>query len=150
MHPWLDLLCLGMTQVRKVLEDVKPDGFEILAVASRLTGYMAFVSWANLIVRAVKGEAVEDGWRVWLSSAAYVGTSAFLAAMQLRAGVGTHATTAEARGMMRQAATDAEQREQRDAARDGRLYRVNTAMAILAGVTLAAAIVTLVVTLVRT
>ncbi len=130
--------------------DVKPDLFETLAVAERLAGYLAFVSWANLIVRAIKGEAVEEDWRVWLTSAFYIATSGFRAAVELRSGVGTHAASVEARAIMCQAATDASEREQRDTARDERLFRINAAMAVLAGVTLTVAVTSLIITLART
>ena len=54
----------------------------------------------------------------------------------------------EVREVMRTAAEDDAERDQRNAARDERIYKVTVAMAVVAGVTLAAAIITLVVTLV--
>jgi hypothetical protein len=132
-----------------------------------LAAYAAFVSWLNLIVRAVRGEDVRQDRRTTYATAAFIGARAIYSATHTRETVGLHNSVVELRQLQReaakdaeardrrmrellqQAAADAEAREKRAADRERNLYKINVAMAVLAGLTLAAAIVTLVVTIVK-
>jgi hypothetical protein len=133
-----------------------------------MAAYAAFVTWLNLIVRAVRGEDVEQDRRTTYATAAFIGARAIYSATHTRETVGLHNSVVELRELQReaakdaeardkrmrellqQAAADAEARETRGAAdRERNLYKINVAMAVLAGLTLAAAIVTLVVTIVK-
>jgi len=144
------------------------DGFDVLfGLFPGLTGYAAFVSWARVIVRALRGEPVVEDRRTIYATAAFIAARAISSGAHVRQSVALRDSVVELRGLLGDAAADAEEREKRlsetlaiaaadaetrekrAADRDKRLYKVNIAMATLAGLTLLAAIVTLVVAVVR-
>jgi hypothetical protein len=47
-------------------------------------GYAAFVSWASLIVRAIRGEDVKEDWRVWTSTAALMASFVLISGTRVR------------------------------------------------------------------
>jgi len=158
MHP--------MRQLRRIRAYI--DGFDVLfGLFPGLTGYAAFVSWARVIVRALRGEAVIEDRRTTYATAAFIAARAISSGTHVRQSVALHESIRELRELLGEAAADAEAREKRlaetleaaaldaearerrAADRDKRLYKVNVAMASLAGFTLLAAIVTLVVAIVQ-
>ena len=143
------------------------DAYDVLfGLVPGLAGYAAFVAWADVIVRALRGEDTSENWRTFVGSAGYIGSRAMISSANARSNVALHDSVTEMRQLLREAAKDAEERdsrlrdllrevaadaqarEQHAAQRDQRLYRVTFAMAVLAGLTLLSAIVTLVVTIV--
>jgi hypothetical protein len=125
------------------------DGFDVVfGLLPGLTGYAAVTVWTQMLIRGVRGEQDEaDEWRLIAASAAYIATRSLASASRVRGDVSMHASVAEMRELLREAARDAEQRDGRAAAMEARLYRINVRMAWVAGLTLAAAIVTLGVTI---
>lgn len=124
-----------------------------------LFGYAAFVAWADVIVRALRGEDVSENWKTLVGSASYVGSRAMVSSTNVRASFALNEAVSETRQLLReaadeaeardermreflrQAAADADARDRRAAEREDKLYRV-------AALTLMAAIVTLVVTII--
>jgi hypothetical protein len=98
--------------------------------------YAAFVTWASLIVRAIRGEDVEEDWRVFVSTAAAMSAFAFVSGTRVREAAALRGTAVEVRELVREA-------EQQD-----RLTRLTKRLVLLAALTLAAAVVTLVVAIV--
>jgi hypothetical protein len=111
-------------------------------------GYMAFVSWASLIVRAIRGEDAKEDWRTFVSSGAFISTRSLVRSGRVRQAEALRDTAAEVRELVREAAEDAKQRDQRAVEQQSRLTTLTKWLVALAGVTLAAAIVTLAVTIV--
>jgi hypothetical protein len=117
------------------------DAFDVwFGLLPWLTGFAMAVSWAKLIVRALRGEAVKEDWRVTYSTAAFIAVRAMADASGPRESAALRDSVTEMRGLLRDAAQDAEERDKRAATRDRRLYRTTVAMAVLAGFTLLAAI----------
>jgi len=112
--------------------------------------YAAFVTWASLIVRAIRGEDVEPDWRVYVSTAAAMATFTIVSATRVREIAALRGAAVEMRRVVREAAEDAQRRDQRAAERDRRLNRLTTRLVTLAALTLVAAVVTLAVSIVRT
>jgi len=100
------------------------DLFETLAVAERLAGYLAFVSWRTSLFAPSRAKlskrtgACGSRLRSTLPRAASVPRWSCAVASALT-------PQASRRAIMCQAATDASEREQRDTARDERLFRIN-------------------------
>ncbi len=111
-------------------------------------GYAAFVSWASLIVRAIRGEEVEEDWRVWVSTAALMASFVFVSGTRVRETAALRGAAIEMRELTRVAARDAETRDRRAAEQQDRLAALTKALIVLAALTLAAAVVTLVVSVV--
>jgi hypothetical protein len=111
-------------------------------------GYMAFVSWASLIVRAIRGEDAKEDWRTFVSSAAFISTRALVRSGRVRQAEALRDTATEVRELVREAAEDAKQRDRRAAEQQDRLTRLTKSLVLLAALTLAAAVVTLVVAIV--
>jgi hypothetical protein len=111
-------------------------------------GFAAFVSWASLIVRVLRGEEVKEDWRVVVSTGAAMSAFALVSATRVRELATQRAATVEMRELVREASEDAQCREQRAAEQQDRLTRFTKWLVLLAAVTLAAAIVTLVVSIV--
>lgn len=112
-------------------------------------GYLAFVVWARLIVRALRGEKAVQDWTTDIATAFFIGVGAVVSAARVRTAVSLHTSVTETRELLKDAAADAARQDQAGAKRDDRVYRVTVTMAWVAGLTLAAAIVTLTVTIVN-
>jgi hypothetical protein len=108
----------------------------------------AFMTWASVIVRAIRGEDVEPDWRVYASPAAAMTAYTVVSATHVRETVALRGAAVEMHAVVREAAKDAKAREAAAAERDGRLTALTKLLVLLAALTLAAAVVTLVVTMV--
>jgi len=113
-----------------------------------VTGYAAFVSWASLIVRGIRGEEAKEDWRTFVSSVAFISARALVSGTQVREAVALRSAAVEMRELTREAAEEAQRREQRAAEQQERLTRLTKWLVGLAAVTLIAAIVTLAVSIV--
>jgi hypothetical protein len=133
----------------KALGQAKPDSVEMFyGFLPAMAGYAAFVMWAGLIVRAIRGEPAREDWRVLLASTLFLATRTLVSGTHVRESLALRASVVEMRGLLSEGAQAAERRDQRDAERSERLRKLTIALVALAGMTLAAAIVTLIVTVV--
>lgn len=136
------------------------DSFDIFfGLLPLMASYAAFVCWAKLIVRAIRGEEVQEDWRVTVATAAHIGIRALVAATEVRESVAlrqavgetslaishTHQSVSDTRQLLNDIAVDATNRDHQSRKQQDQLYKVTLAMAWVAGFTLLAAIVTLVV-----
>jgi hypothetical protein len=112
-------------------------------------GYVAFVVWARLIVRALRGEEAVQDWTTDIATAFFIGVGAVVSGARVRTAASLHTSVTETRELLKDAAGDAARRDQAAGKRDDRVYRVTLTMGWVAGLTLAAAIVTLAVTIVK-
>jgi len=125
------------------------DSFDLLfGIFPAAANIAAFVSWASLITRAIRGEEVKEDWRLFASTGAAMAAFAFNRATHVREAAAMRGTAVELRELVREAAEDAQRRDQRAAQQQDRLTRLTKWLVLLAAVTLAAAFVTLVVTIV--
>jgi hypothetical protein len=122
---------------------------EVWFFSLTIVRYVAFVAWADVIVRAVRGEEAKENWKTLTSTAALITFSTLTSAAEARELATLRGTAVEVRGLVDDAASQAEQRDQRAAERDRRaaeqqerMLRFNKWAVILAALTLAAAIVT--------
>jgi hypothetical protein len=113
-----------------------------------------FVAWADVIVRAIRGEDSKENWKTLTSSAALIGFSALTSAAEVREFASLRGASVQMRGLVGDAATEAAQRDERAAERDRRAAKqqermllINKLLVVLAALTLTAAIVTLAVTI---
>jgi hypothetical protein len=128
--------------------ELMPDSTEIyFGMLPASAFYAAFVTWASLLVRAIRGEDVEPDWRVYASTAAAMATYTITSATRVRETAALRGAAVEMRAVVHQAAEDAKLREQRAAESDRRLTRLTKRLVLLAALTLAAAFVTLVVSI---
>jgi hypothetical protein len=111
-------------------------------------GYAAFVSWASLIVRAIRGEDVKEDWRVWASTAALMASFVLISGTRVRETAALRSAAVEMRELVGVYAKDAETRDRRAAEQQNRIAALTKALVALAALTLASAVVTLVVALV--
>lgn len=126
------------------------DAFDVLfGLFPWMAAYMAFVMWANKIVNAIRGEEVTDDWRTTSATVAFIAARSIASATEVRESVALRESVVEMRQLLREAAADAEARDRRAADREDKLFSVTVKMAWVAGFTLLAAIVTLVVTIVK-
>ena len=139
--------CMPLFRLLRKLGSVV-DAYDAFSMFLWMTGFSAFVSWAQMIVRAIRGEAVQQDWRTTYSAAAFIAALVVGSASKARGGAALGESLVEMRKLLREGAKDAEARDKRATVMQKQLYRVNVAMASLAGLTLLAAIVTLVVTIV--
>lgn len=136
------------------------DSFDVFfGLLPLATSYAAFIAWANLIVRAIRGEEVEQDWRASGASAAHIAMRSLVAATEVRESVAlrqavgdtrqavsdTHRAVSDTRQLVHEIALDAVERDRRAEERQDQLYKVQLTMAWVAGLTLIAAIVTLAV-----
>ena len=126
------------------------DAFDVLfGLFPWMAAYIAFVTWASKIVNAIRGEEVIDDWRTTFATVAFIAARSIGSAAEVRGNVALHESVVEMRELLREAAADAEARDRRAAEREAKLFSVTVKMAWVAGFTLLAAIVTLVVTIVK-
>jgi hypothetical protein len=125
------------------------DAVDVLLLSAAGAGFAAFVSWTSLIVQALSGEEVEEDWRVLVSTAGLMAAFTLVAGTRIRETAALREAAVETRELVREAAVDAQHRDQRAAEQQDRLTRLTKWLVLLAAVTLAAAIVTLVVSIVN-
>jgi hypothetical protein len=121
-----------------------------------MVGYAAFISWANVIVRAIRGEEAKENWRTFMSTGALIGIWTLTSGARVREMASLRGAAVEMRGLAHEAAAQSEIRDQQAAERDRHASRQQAHMlsltkwlVALAGLTLAAAIVTLMVSIVQ-
>lgn len=132
------------------------DGVDALTLSLAVARYAAFVAWAEVIVRAIRGEDSKENWKTFSSSVVLIGLSALQAGAEIREFASLRGATVEMRSLVHDAAEQAALREQRAAKRDRQSAKqqsttlmINKGMIVLAGLTLTVAIVTLAITLAR-
>jgi hypothetical protein len=130
------------------------DGVDALTFSLALARYLACVAWADVIVRAIRDEEAKENWKTFSSSAVLMALSALQSGAEIREFASLRGAAVEMRGLVHDAARQAELREQRAAERDResaaqqeRILRLTKWLVALATLTLAAAIVTLAVTI---
>lgn len=128
---------------------------EVWFLFGALTRFAAFTAWGNLIVRLNRGEEAKEDWRTLSSAAALITFSTLTSAAEAREFASLREAAVEMRGLVDNAAAQAEVRDQRAAERDRqaakqqeRMLQTNKQAVRLAAITLAVAILTLVVALV--
>lgn len=128
------------------------DAVDVLFVLMGSAGHAAFVSWANVIVRAIRGEEAKENWRTFASSGVLVGMWALTSGARVREMASLRGAAVEMRGLVHDASAQSELRNQQAAKRDfhasqqqAHMLSLTRWLVALAGLTLAAAIVTLVV-----
>lgn len=136
-----------MTRVQRLKAYLDP--FDVVfGIFPAAANYAAFVTWASLIVRAIKGEEVKEDWRLFVSTAAAMAAFALNSGTRVREAAALRGAALEVRELVREAAEDAERRDQRAAEQQDRLTTLTKWLVLLGAVTLAAAVVTLVVSIV--
>jgi hypothetical protein len=116
--------------------------------------YAAFAAWTDVIVRAIRGEDSKENWKTLTSTAALMGLSALHSGAEIREFAALRGAAVEMRGLVDDAAKQAELRDQRAAERERqaaeqqeRMLRLTKWLVAFAVLTLAAAIVSAVVTI---
>jgi hypothetical protein len=117
-----------------------------LLVAS--VGYAAFATWTPLIVRTIRGEEVEEDWRVRASTVGVMAAFTLVSGSRMRETAAMRGATVETRELVREAAVDAQRRDRRVAEEQDRLATMTKRLVLLAALTLATAVVTLAVSIV--
>lgn len=145
-----------MSPIQRLKAKANIDAIDVFFLLTAATGYAAFVSWASLIVRAIRGEEVDEDWRVFVSTGASMAAFTLVAGARARETAALRGAAVEMRGLVSDAAEDAQRRDQRAADRDvrdsrrqDRLYTLTKWLVALAALTVAAAVVTLVVSIAR-
>jgi hypothetical protein len=138
-----------MVGVRRLMTKTNIDAVDVVyGLVPGFAAYAAFVSWASSIVRAIRGEEVEEDWRTFVSSGALIAAFTLVSGARAREIASLRGAAVEVHAVARQAAADAKLREERTAESDRRLTRLTKRLVLLAALTLAAAFVTLVVSIV--
>lgn len=117
--------------------------------------FAAFTAWGNLILRLNRGEEAKEDWRTLSSAAALITFTTLTSAAKAREFTSLREAAVEMRGLVDDAAAQAELRDQRAAERDRqaaeqqeRMLATNEQAIKLARIALVVAIVTLLVALV--
>lgn len=128
------------------------DAVDVLFLLAGVVRHAAFVSWAKVIVRAIRGEEAKEDWRTLASTGLLIGTWALTSGAKVREMASLRGAAVEMRELVHEATVQSEVRDRQAAERDQRASRQEARMlsltkwlVLLAGLTLAAAIVTLVV-----
>jgi hypothetical protein len=82
--------------------------------------FAAFTAWGNLIVRLIRGEEAKEDWRTLSSIAALITFSTLTSAAEAREFASLREAAVGMRGLVDDAAAQAELRDQRTAERDRR------------------------------
>jgi hypothetical protein len=145
---------MAQNPVMRLLRAANIDSVDVWFLSIALARYAAFVAWADVIVRAIRGEESKENWKTLTSSTALIGFSALTSAAEVREFAALRGAATEMRTLIDVAAAQAEQRDQRAAERDRRaaeqqerMLLINKLLVILAALTLATALVTLAVTI---
>jgi hypothetical protein len=135
-----------MTRIQRLKTNV--DSLDVFLLLVAGAGYATFVSWASLIVRAIRGEDVKEDWRVFVSSATAMSAFALVSGTRIRETAALRAAAVETRELVREAAEDAQRRDRRAREQQDRLTRLTKWLVLLAAVTLTAAIMTLIASII--
>jgi hypothetical protein len=146
---------LQFVMARKhLLHQVKTnvDVVDVWFVLGGIARYATFVSWANVIVRAIRGEESKEDWRTVASTSLLIGIWTLTSGAKVREMASLRGAAVEMRGLVHEATAQSELRDRQAAERDqhasqqeARMLSFTRWLVALAGLTLAAAIVTLVV-----
>lgn len=128
------------------------DAVDILFLLRGLIGYSAFVSWADVIVRAIRGEASKENLKTFTSSGLLLGFWTLTSGARVREMASLRGAAVELRGLAHDAATQSELRDRQAVEREKAASRQQTLMlaltkwlVALAALTLAVAIAAIVV-----
>lgn len=83
-----------------------------------LIGYAAFVSWADVIVRAIRGEDAKENWRTTTSTGMLIGIWTLTSGARVREMAALRGATVEMRALVHDAAAQSELRDRRATQRD--------------------------------
>lgn len=125
------------------------DAFDLMSMFRWMVTVAAWTLWAEQIVRAIRGEDAKSSRTTTYVTALYVALLANGTANKAREAIAFRESISEMRQLLREGSQDATQRDERAAAMHTQLYNVTVKMAWVAGFTLLAAFVTLVVTIVK-
>lgn len=123
----------------------KIDGIDILfgilpyGIALFLT-----ITWGRLFIRAIHGEQAKVSTGLSVMSGLGIASWSFMSGTRARENIALRGSVIDLREALRETAADEATRDQRSAARDARMFKLTVAMAVLAGMTLLAAIATLI------
>jgi hypothetical protein len=127
---------------------------EVWSFCFAMVRFAAFTAWGNLIVRLIRGEDAKEDWRTLSSAAALITFTTLTSAGEAREFATLRAAAVEMRGLVDDAKGQAELRDQRASERDrenteqqARMLHLTKWLVALATITLAAALVTLGVTI---
>lgn len=119
---------------------------------ARLARYAAFISWANVIVRAIRGEEAREDWKTFASTGFLIGVWTLTTGAKVREMATLRGAAVEMRGLMDEANLQfglrdrqAAERYKRASMQEARMLSLTKWLVALAVLTLAAAIITLVV-----
>lgn len=125
------------------------DAVDVWTMALTAARYAAFVSWADVIVRAIRGEEAKENWKTSSSTAALMALSALQSASEIREFASLRGAAVEMRQLVDDATTQAELRDRRADERERHglkqqelMLRLTKWLVAFALLTLAAAIVT--------
>ncbi len=126
------------------------DGFDaIFGLFLWFSTFLALVSWASMIVRALRGENVKQGCKEDITAALAIAAWSMASASHFRAAAISTESVAEMRSTVYKMNVAFIERDERATKRDDRIARLTRAMLWIAGVTLAVSIIALVGSLVR-
>jgi hypothetical protein len=83
-----------------------------------LARYAAFVSWAKVIVRAIRGEEAKENWRTVTSTGVLIGIWTLTSGARVREMASLRGAAVEMRGLVHDASAQSELRNQQAAERD--------------------------------
>jgi len=131
------------------------DAIDVLFVFVGAARYAAFISWAKVIVRAVRGEEAKEDWRTLAATGVLLGTWALTSGAKVREMAALRGAAVEMRALVHEATVQSEvrdrqatERDQRTSRQEARMLCLTKWLLLLAVLTLAAAVVTLVVAIV--
>lgn len=133
--------------MKRTLKSLKAnlDAVDILFLLRGVIGYAAFVSWAEVIVRAIRGEASKENWKTFASSGLLLGFWTLTSGARVREMASLRGAAVELRGLARDAAEQSELREKQAAERDDAASRQQRVMLSLTKWLVALAVLTLAV-----
>jgi hypothetical protein len=116
-----------------------------------ILGGLTFMAWASVLVRKIRGEEVRDReeWGLTVLSVLFFFARSLMSRLYAQGAFDLHRTVVEMRAVTGEAAEDARQRDERSATLQKGLNRLTKLLVWLAALTLGAAAVTLVVTIIR-
>jgi len=126
------------------------DSVEMWFLALAMSGFAASISWIDKIVRANRGEDVKEDWRTTSSTAAFITFWVLTTGARVRQTEALRGAAVELRGLVQDAAAQAELRDQRAAERDRRAGEQQERMLRSTKLLVAFAVLTLVATIVAT
>lgn len=145
----------GRNKITRWLKaNVEP--LEVWFFSLTIVRYAAFVAWADMIVRAVRGEEAKENWKTLTSTAGLITFSTLTSAAEAKELAALRGAAVEMRRLVDDAADQAELRDQRAAERDRRaaeqqerILLLNKRAVALAALSLVVAIVASVVAVAR-